>query len=109
MAAFEDAVAHADAIDRDGIPVSRPAAAPSPGPTPARAREPRPRVPPGRPIDSYSQQELRVLVKWLLSDGKLPTDEEIVTELSRELGFQRRGTKIVAALMNAIQAVRSDH
>jgi len=106
LAAFEAAVAHADTLDRDGLHPQRPAPAPVPNRAPPRTRGPRPPVPPGRSIDAYSPQDLRALVQWVLSDGKLPTDDEIVTELTRELGFQRRGAKIVAALMTAIRTAR---
>jgi very-short-patch-repair endonuclease len=109
LAAFREAVAHADALDRDGLQRQPVTAAPVPEPRPAPVRGARPSVQPGRPIDTYSQQEMRSLVQWVLSDGTLPTDEEIVTELTRELGFQRRGTKIVAALTAAIRAVRGAH
>ena len=109
LAAFKDAVAHADILDRDGRPPRPDIIVPVPQLPPARTRGPRPPMLPGRPIDGYSQQELRSLVQWVLSDGRLPTDDEIVAELTRELGFQRRGTKIVAALMAAVRAVRSAH
>jgi hypothetical protein len=41
-----------------------------------------------------------------VSDGRLPTDEEIVTELIHELGFHRKGPRIVAALSDAIRGVK---
>jgi hypothetical protein len=38
------------------------------------------------------------------SDGRLRTEEETVAELVEALGFQRRGTRIVARLTAAIRA-----
>ncbi len=108
VAAFGDAVAHADSLDAVvSIPTPAPAVAVPVAETPAtRKRSPRPNVPPGRSIDDYSSRELQSLVGWVLSDGRLPTDEEIISELVRELGFQRRGTRIVAALTSAIAAAK---
>ncbi len=108
LEAFEQAVKYADTIDRDG-PTSLKAVVPAPQPSPARGRSAKPRVTPGHPIDAYSDRDLRSLVQWVLSDGRLPTDEEIVSELTRELGFQRRGPRIVAALIASIRGVRGDH
>jgi very-short-patch-repair endonuclease len=107
LAAFQEAVAYADALDRGGLQRPPVVSAPVAEPHPARTRGARPATPPGRSIDDYSQQELRALVTWVLSDGRLPTDDEIVAELTRELGFQRKGSKIVAALMTAIRTVRT--
>ena len=108
LAAFSDAVAHADSLDTVvSIPTPAPAVpVPVNEPPAARERSPRPNVPPGRSIDDYSSRELQSLVGWVLSDGRLPTDEEIISELVRELGFARRGTRIVAALTSAIAAAK---
>jgi hypothetical protein len=46
------------------------------------------------------------MVHWVQSDGQLRTDEEIVDELVRELGFSRRGTRIEETLRSAVQAYR---
>ena len=72
-----------------------------------RARDGRPDVDPGWSIDEYSQDELVALAKWIIDDDHhLLTDSEVLTELMRELGFQRRGAKIVAALEKAIKVAR---
>ena len=116
LAAFEEAVAHADAVDAQGLQPRPqpdlgngergPAPAIPPPPPRSAARTARPPVEPGRPIERYSPEQLQSLVRWVLSDGRLATDEEIVAELTRDLGFARRGGKIVAALTDAIRAVR---
>jgi hypothetical protein len=58
-------------------------------------------------IDDYTQAELVALIRWLLSDGCLRTDEEILKEMVSELGFKRRGARIDRAVQEAIQRVRS--
>lgn len=46
---------------------------------------------------------LRGLVRWVRPDGRLHTNQEIVAEVTRELGFARRGAKIVAAIETAVK------
>ena len=80
-------------------------------PTPVRApagRGPRPSVPPGFPIAEYTRQELVSLAEWVVSDTLLRTDDELLRELRRELGFRRGGSRINAALLEAIAIVRSN-
>src|SRR5690606_22893769 len=55
-------------------------------------RGPRPSVTPGLSIGQYSRTQLRDAVSWVLSDGLLHTDEEILAHVMRDLGFRRRGT-----------------
>jgi very-short-patch-repair endonuclease len=69
-------------------------------------RKPRPKVPERGSIDQYRLSELVELIQWILSDGCLPTDDEIVSEMVRELGFRRRGVRIEARVLEAIQRVR---
>ena len=59
------------------------------------------------PISDYQLCELQAMVRWVQSDGKLRTDEEILSEVVRELGFLRRGTRIVEAVNQAIRSVRA--
>lgn len=73
------------------------------------ARSPRPNVPPHRgSIDRYSPGELVALVSWIRSDTLLRTDEELMAEMRRQLGFQRRGSRIDAALRRAIDQERNE-
>jgi hypothetical protein len=60
----------------------------------------------GRPIDEYSRSQLADMVRWVESDGRLRTDEEIVSDVIEALGFKRRGTRIVAAIQSAIRQAR---
>jgi very-short-patch-repair endonuclease len=109
LKAFADAVDHADALDNHTVPIGT-TTVPEPTPsleTPAgRARDSKPHVPPGMDIDDYSPSQLQSLVRWVLSDGQLPTDDEIITELTHELGFHRKGPRIVAALSEAIRGAK---
>jgi hypothetical protein len=104
LAAWRDAILKADeAVDDE---TSRRRSKPS-GPAPlssGRTRSPRPRVPRGRPITDYSHKELVSLAKWIRSDTLLRTEEEMIEEMMRELGFSRRGTRIVTALTTAIRS-----
>ena len=56
------------------------------------------------PITEYSQRELIALVRWIVSDGLLRTKDEMIELAMAELGFQRGGARIVAALTKAIDA-----
>ncbi|MCC7364668.1 MAG: DUF4011 domain-containing protein [Dehalococcoidia bacterium] len=78
-------------------------AAPAEPPQPERPL-PRPRVRKGKSIDEYTQRELIGLVRWITSDGRMRTDEELLDEMVQELGFSRRGTRIEAAIRAAIAA-----
>lgn len=43
---------------------------------------------------------------WLESDGLLRTEEEVIDEAIRELGFARHGSRIVVALSQALKVSR---
>lgn len=68
----------------------------------AASRPTRPDIGGGRPITEYSQHQLVDLVRWIESDGSARTHDELLTTAVAELGFRRRGSRIVAALENAI-------
>jgi very-short-patch-repair endonuclease len=103
LAAFDEAVRTCDTplVPKSAVP---------PRSDPATTMEPRPRGRPpvasGKVIGEYSERELAVMVQWVTSDGRLRTDEEIVSEVTRELGFQRRGSRIVEAIQAAINSSR---
>lgn len=72
-----------------------------------KARLP-PNISAGWPIDQYPQGELIALAKWVpADDSQLLTDDEIWTQMMRELGFQRRSAKIVAAIEAAIKRAKA--
>ena len=66
------------------------------------SRGQRPRVHRGLEIDDYSDQELLAVVRWIKSDTLLRTNDELLSEAMSELGFNRRGAKIVARITRAI-------
>jgi very-short-patch-repair endonuclease len=55
-------------------------------------------------IDEYSQSDLARLINWIQSDTLLRPKDQLIDETIRELGFQRRGRKIVAAIERAIES-----
>lgn len=57
-------------------------------------------------IDAYSHRELVRLINWIESDTLLRTKEQLIEEAMFELGFKRRGAKILAALDRAIAEAR---
>jgi len=116
LKAFEAAVAQADRADSlgDGSPPTLPKDLEMPpkggprgnGPQ-VPQRSPRPAVPPGKAITEYRLGELTALIRWIQSDGRLLTDEEIMQEVVTELGFTRRGARIEATIRRAIEVVHS--
>ncbi len=75
-------------------------------PTVPPQRSPNFVVPHGWSINDYSQNELRQVVRWVRSDGRLYTEEELLREVMTALGFQRRGKRIVDSIQKAIAAER---
>jgi very-short-patch-repair endonuclease len=57
-------------------------------------------------IDEYMPGELIAVVRWIESDTLLRTEDELLAETIRTLGFTRRGSKITAALTAAIAKAR---
>ena len=113
LAAFDAAVTAADSevTEQDALgPVaaaSRPASSP-----PLSVRAPvrsarRPALRPGLGITEYRHRDLVRLVTWIESDGLLRTEADTVKEAMTELGFQKRGKRIVAALTAAIEESRA--
>lgn len=72
----------------------------------ATRQGPRPPLRRGQPIDTYTQAQLVRLVRWIESDEQIRTQDELVLEMMRELRFQKRGKKIVAAIETAIRQAR---
>jgi very-short-patch-repair endonuclease len=53
-------------------------------------------------ITEYTTRELHALLRWVQSDGKLRTNDELADEMFAALPFSRRGAKIEAALKRTI-------
>lgn len=114
LARYELAVAHADRVDAGGpTPSAAVAEDPPRWPVAVRAHKPvertdRPRFRAGLPIDEYSDYTIGQILCWIASDGFLRTDDELVQELMREMGFQRRGAKIAAKLEEMVAWFRRE-
>jgi very-short-patch-repair endonuclease len=113
VAAYEATLARAAADDRPDEPVTRQevsmalsARVPKSDTVAVARRAPRPMVPKRGAIGDYSDRELVALVEWIRSDGRLRTDDDIIDEMVTELGFQRRGSRIEAAIRRAIVRTR---
>ena len=101
VAAWRQAVSDADG--GNAATVNSNAYAPPIAPPASPIRGPRPDVPPNRgDINKYSPDELVALARWIMSDSLLRTDDELQAEMRSELGFQRKGSRIDAALQSAI-------
>jgi very-short-patch-repair endonuclease len=59
-------------------------------------------IPVRNSIDEYSPTELMSLLRWVKSDGKLRTNDELVDEMFEALPFSRRGSRIDAALKRVV-------
>jgi len=109
IAAYQEAIRIADGD-------KRPQPTPPPQPETLRTTSPQqaaprrkaehPWVPRGYPIGEYSDGQLLSLAQWIKSDGMLRTEDELLDEMMRELGFQRRGKNITDRLTAAIRASR---
>jgi very-short-patch-repair endonuclease len=77
----------------------------------AAAREvrrtlPQPWWPDGRQITEYPDYELVKFMRWIMSDGVLRTKEELITIGSQELGYERRGARIVTGLGRIVDTIQ---
>ena len=59
----------------------------------------------GLPIGDYKQPQLVGLVRWIESDERIRTEDELVDEVAREIG-KRRGKNVVAAITAAVRQAR---
>jgi very-short-patch-repair endonuclease len=104
-----------DAADReDAVDAEKPATADVAGRTTQRSAEmpvakrkgSRPRVRRNQPIGAYTQADLVSLVRWIESDDLVRTEDDLLIETIHELGFEKRGKNIVAAILAAIRVAR---
>ncbi len=73
---------------------------------PAAGTLPKPWNPDGRDITEYQDFELVKFMRWIMSDGVLRTRDELIVMGAKELGYERRGSRIVAALGRAIDTIQ---
>jgi very-short-patch-repair endonuclease len=116
LVAFEEAVKFADRVDYDPSSLNGDSSGRAKLHTNGRSaqteaqaqpRQPRPLIPVKPSVIQYNMRELAELIKWISSDGKLRTDEEIVSEMVSTLGFARRGVRIESAIRDAIRLWRT--
>ncbi len=107
--AYRTAVRSADARNEDADAASQASATAQPHALAISAspRKARPSLSRRAAITDYSERELFDVVAWIQSDGRLRTDEQIIEEASSELGFQRRGSRIEAAIQSVINKYRA--
>lgn len=110
VAAYEAALAEDDG---DDDPAGSPALRPRPGPggtgrpiVPHRTTLKPRGIGGGRPITEYSELQLVALAGWIASDTLLRTEAEFVEEMIQELGYRRRGARIVEAVTKAVRQVQ---
>jgi hypothetical protein len=66
-------------------------------------RRPPPPIPRGLPIDDYDERSLDRLLRWVKSDGRLRTHDDLLDAMMEELGLERHGRRIDARLREVIE------
>lgn len=107
MSAYERAVEYADKRDNGEFQQEQAARVAAPvlveeDPT----RPKRPFVSRGLAINDYRDDQLKKLLDWIKSDGRLRTDEELIQAMVDELGYRRRGARIEERLRSIIARYR---
>jgi very-short-patch-repair endonuclease len=99
---YEDTLLHQTVIKADRSFQNESEVAALPIVTTNSEMAPAPRVPIGLSINNYSQRQLRSVVKWVKSDGRLRTEDELLRDVMQALGFKIKGSRIVAAIRAAM-------
>jgi very-short-patch-repair endonuclease len=107
LAAYENAVARADSQAAGGPCAEPPSVDRTASPVARASRAARPQIPHRNAITEYPEWELKAIIDWIESDGRLRTDEEIIDELLPELGFHRRGARIEAVIKSILEKYRN--
>jgi very-short-patch-repair endonuclease len=106
LKAFRTAVEKSDRNERSSVEELRadsPPRSPSVATSlPNRRSSPHAPIPVRESIGEYTAAEMQNLLRWVKSDGRLRTNEELADEMFAALPFARRGSKIEAALQRAI-------
>jgi hypothetical protein len=71
--------------------------------SPAVRRRPPPPIAKGLQIDDYDDGSLDRLLRWVKSDGRLRTHDDLLEALMEELGLERHGRRIDARLREVIE------
>jgi hypothetical protein len=69
-------------------------------------RGPAPAIAKRLPIDDYDDRTLDRLLRWVKSDGRLRTDDDLAGAMMHELGLERHGRRIDARLREVIDRAR---
>jgi very-short-patch-repair endonuclease len=72
-----------------------------------KERGPRPNLFRWGQIDEFTDRDLQTMVRWIESDTLLRSREDLIVEVMADLGFARRGRKIVSRIGAAIDTVRT--
>ncbi|MFG2038091.1 AAA domain-containing protein [Dactylosporangium sp. NPDC048998] len=109
-AAYDEAVAAVEArrTDEPTVVLDRQPPTPDPAGDDDGRPLPRPALTPGRPIGEYPHELLVDLIRWIESDTLLRTEEQVLDEARRQLGFKRGGSRINAALSAAMTDARAE-
>ncbi len=110
VSAYEEAVRRVDSLNIEVIPQSypdnvKPNMQELQHPI-ARQRGPQPRVAGYTKIGDYSDQELQMIAGWLISDGLLRTDEELIREIFKNLPFQKLTKPIRERLQKVVKETK---
>lgn len=100
LQAWRNAVQEADDPREHHATPSPPA---SPPPEHTAKRGPRPALPAGERITDYSDADLAVLARWILSDGYQLDRDTRISQAIAELGFKKRGRVIVERLTRTFE------
>jgi very-short-patch-repair endonuclease len=77
--------------------------------TRTRAYVAKPYLTKGQPVETYDPQQLVAMVNWITQGGeKLLTNEDIISQMMEELGYKKRGSKILEHFDLAIKRSRGE-
>ena len=96
---------NSDRGDHTSNPTGSEAPDPSPG---SPERGPPPWIPRGVPIGEQWPKRLVDLAKWVESDERNRTEEEVIEEMFQHSGYQRKGRNIMATLRRALKQAREE-
>jgi len=113
ISAYEEAVRWADSLDSGTGPVqvmaqAQPVKRAEQQPI-LRQRGPRPPISRREKITQYSDGELQQIAEWIISDGLLRTDEELIREIFDKLPFKRLSKRMEERLKIVVEIVQRDY
>jgi Arc/MetJ family transcription regulator len=72
----------------------------------SRDRRPRPRVPANRAISSYTPRELAAVARWVETDGRTRSEDDLMAEVAAELSVPTDGAYTDDVLRHAVRLAR---